>query len=154
MNRSYEVIKSSIDHLAYGVAKQVADEVGSKVNVAELEDVAEFDTVLRNAAAAVVYQVTRVDASPRAPKYSVSFNIGAKTTDDGANLAMTRIIALLAEVCQQGARIELRDYTGEVVSERVFGAMQLIDSIVTPQQFDKQSGIRMITCSGKAVCLE
>lgn len=154
MSRSYEVIKSTIDRLAYDAALQVAADLGKPVKHTELEDVANFDEVLRNAAAAIVYQVTRVDATPRAPKYSVSFNIGAKTTDDGANFTMTRIMAVLAEACQQSARFELRDYTGEEASERVFGTMQLIDSIVTPQQFDKQSGIRMITCTGRAVCFE
>lgn len=147
-NREWVAVKSTLDKI---VRDAVESQGLDQINVAAVDDVADFESVLKSREDAVLYQLVRLSPWPRSPKFEATFNIGAKTTDDGANFDMTRILGELNAVFQLGARFELRDYSGEEASERM-GAMTLIDADVTPQQFDKQSGIRMLSCRAAVLC--
>lgn len=141
-------VKSTLDKIVRAAA--VSQGLGD-IKIAAVDDVADFESVLKSSQRAVLYQLVRLSPWPRAPKFEATFNVGAKTTDDGANFDMTNLIGELSEVFTLGARFDLHDYTGTVASERV-GAMTLVDADVTPQQFDKQSGIRMLSCRAAVLC--
>ena len=152
-NREWEVVKSTLDFLVREAIRAAGLE--GAVGVTEVEDVAEFEKVLQASGPAIVYQVVRMNPDPRPPKYLVGFNVGAKTTDDGANVDMTKLIADLNATFREQERFNLYDYTGDAseglpIHQR--GAVLITSADITPQQFDKMAGLRMISCQAKAVC--
>lgn len=146
---AYAVIKSSIDWAIHEAVSVLAAQ-GYVIPVAEIEDVTQAETILKDAYQACVYQLVSFDESPRAPRYSVMFNVGAKTKDDNANLALSALINSLKSQFATNKRVTLRDFSGVEAGEPV-GAMLVTSAGVAPQVFDKQQGIRMITCHAMAV---
>lgn len=147
-NREWEIVKSTVDKIV-----RDAVELGGldQVRVASVDDTADFETVLQSAEDAVLYQVVRLSPHPRAPKFDLTFNVGAKTTDDGNNFDMAKILGALGDSFKIDARFDLRDYSGEVASDRR-GAMLITRADVMPQTFDKQSGIRLMSCRAAVLC--
>lgn len=150
-SREYMIVKSSIDYLVHTAVEGVAAELARVIQVAEVEDVTQFDTVLKSPDPAAVYQLINLTEKPKAPRFTLSFNIGAKTTDDGANMLSAEILDALGEVFQAEQVFDLRDYSTAADGE-VLGRLMLLSADVAPQQFDKQSGIRMISCKAAVMC--
>lgn len=149
MANEWQVVKSTVDKI---VRDAIASAGLGDIHVTEVEDVSNFESVLQNSDDAVIYQVPRLTPSPRAPKFELTFNVGAKTTDDGANFDLTRILGLLGDTFKQDAWFELRDYSTEEGALVKSGAMVLTDADVVPQQFDKRAGVRLIACRAKLMC--
>lgn len=149
---AYAVMKSSIDKYVRDAARDISDEMGLTIPVAEVEDVTEAEAVLKDAKCACIYQLNRFDEAPRAPRYYAIFNVGVKTKQDNGNLIMTKLINALKNQFKVERRLELRDFTGAVASDRQ-GALLISSSTTHAQAFDKQQGIRMITCSGSVVII-
>lgn len=149
MSREWEVVKSTVDKVVRDAV--AAGGLTAKVNVASVDDTADFESVLQDAKDAVLYQVARLSPDPRAPKFELTFNVGAKTTDDGGSFDMSKILGALGVTFFIGARHSLHDYSGAVASEQR-GALLITHADVMPQQFDKQSGIRMMSCRAAVIC--
>lgn len=149
--REYRIVKSSLDRWVRDVAQRVQAQLGMPVPVAEIEDPAVLDKILANSDPCVVYQLLRVDDSPRAPRFKAAFNVGVKTTDDGSNLLMADLLDEVQGEFKAEARFTLMDYSYDPVTGP-HGTMMVVEAMVAPQQFDKQSGIRMISCQAAVVC--
>ena len=137
-NLEWTAVKTTIDKLVHDLASAVP---GTPLLVGLVDDSANFEEVLGNTKPALLYQVARL--SGRAPKFDLTFNVGAKTTDDASNFLITKFYT--------GAWYALHDYSGAVASEKL-GAMTLVEANVMPSQFDKQSNIRMMSCQAKVLC--
>ena len=87
--------------------------------------------------------------TPRDPLYAVSFQIGARTVNDPANYDIMLLVGKLKEVFNVGASVSIHDYTGASAGPKI-GAMLISEVTVLPQEFDKVSGIRMISLEGRA----
>lgn len=147
---AYAVLKSSLDKYVHDAARAMEQELGVSIPVAEVEDVTEAESVLKDAKLACIYQLIRFEESPRAPRYHAMFNVGVKTKDDSGNTLMTQLVNEVKSIFMAQRRLELRDFTGVTASERK-GALLIASSSAHAQAFDKQQGIRMITCTGHAV---
>lgn len=143
-NLEWTAVKTTVDKLAHDLRVDLPG-----VAIGQVDDSANFESILSNAPPAILYQISKL--SGRAPKFSVTFLIGAKTTDDGNNFELTKMVDAMNDKFFSGARFDLHDYSGDTASGRL-GAMMLTDVDVLPQQFDKQSGIRMLSCSAKVLC--
>lgn len=150
--REYMIVKSTLDFLVHSAVEEVIAELGEQVVVSEVEDVTQLDTVLKERDAAALYQLIKFEEAPRAPRFQLSFNVGAKTTDDGANMLLARILDLLGETFKSTETFDLRDYS-TAADGPVMGRMMLTAVGANPQQFDKQSGIRMISCAASVMCV-
>lgn len=145
-NLEWTAVKTTIDKLVHDLASAVP---GTPLLVGLVDDSANFEEVLGNTKPALLYQVARL--SGRAPKFDLTFNVGAKTTDDASNFLITKVVEAMNDKFYTGAWYALHDYSGAVASEKL-GAMTLVEANVMPSQFDKQSNIRMMSCQAKVLC--
>lgn len=151
-SREWMIVKSTLDRLVNDAVAKVATVTGAAVAVSEVEDVSNFESVLKNSAPAVLYQLLRLNPSPRAPRYEAVFNVGVKTTDDAGNYNLALMLGELQELFKQESRFTLHDYSEAGLETAEYGAMMVTDADVNPQQFDKQSGIRTIGCKAAVLC--
>ena len=151
-SREWMIVKSTLDRLVNDAVAKVATVTGETVAVSEVEDVSNFEGVLKNSAPAVLYQLMRLNPHPRAPRYEAVFNVGVKTTDDAGNYNLALMLGELQELFKQEGRFTLRDYSESGLEATARGAMIITDADVNPQQFDKQSGIRTIGCKAAVIC--
>lgn len=149
--KEYRIVKSSLDRWVRDVAQRMQAQLGYLPPVAEIEDPLVLDKILGNSQACLVYQFLRLDDSPRAPRFKASFNVGVKTTDDGSNLQMADMLDEVQAEFKAEARFELMDYSYDPITGP-HGTIMVVESLVSPQQFDKQSGIRMISCQAAVIC--
>ena len=101
-----------------------------------------------------LYQYTLLSEAPRHPLYDVTFLVGAKTTDDAGNYAMTDLITDLGDLFKSGDSFELFDYSEVEEGQDPGGqiGVLVIGSVDTgPQMFEKQSGIRLLQIEGKVI---
>lgn len=145
-NLEWTAVKTTIDKLVHDLADEFPD---FALAVGLVDDSANFEEVLGNARPAILYQVARLNG--RAPKFDLTFHVGAKTTDDASNFRLTKIVEAMNDKFYNGAWYALHDYSGDVASEKL-GAMTLVEANVMPSQFDKQSSIRMMSCQAKVLC--
>lgn len=151
-SREWMIVKSTLDRLVNDTVAKIATATGNVVAVSEVEDVTNFETVLKDGAPAVLYQLMRLNPNPRAPRFEAVFNIGAKTTDDSGNYVLSEILGELQELFKPGNRFDLRDYSEAGLETVNHGGMLITDGDINPQQFDKQSGIRTIGCKAAVLC--
>ena len=100
-SREWMIVKSTLDRLVNDAVAKVATVTGASVAVSEVEDVSNFESVLKNSAPAVLYQLMRLNPSPRAPRYEAVFNVGVKTTDDAGNYNLALMLGELQELFKQ-----------------------------------------------------
>ena len=150
--REYMIVKSTLDFIVHSAVEGISAELGDALLVAEVEDMALLDSVLKERDAGALYQLIKFDENPRAPRFKLSFNVGAKTTDDAANMLLAKILDALGDTFAVDEAFDLRDYS-TAADGPVLGRMLLTDVGTAPQQFDKQSGIRMISCSAAVMCV-
>lgn len=147
---SYTVLKSSIDKHVRDAALVIAAARGIAIPTAEVEDVTQAEAILKDAPVACLYQLVKFEESPRYPRYSAAFNVGVKSKDDSGNLLMTDLINQLKKVFAADRRLDLHDFSGMLAGPRE-GALMITSATAHAQAFDKQQGIRMISCYGMAI---
>lgn len=151
-SREWMIVKSTLDRLVNDAVAKVSQVTGEPVAVSEVEDVSNFESVLKDSGPAVLYQLMRLNPNPRAPRYEAVFNVGVKTTDDAGNYDMAKMLGELQDLFKQDSRFSLHDYSEAGLEAPNYGAMLITDADVNPQQFDKQSGIRTIGCKAAVLC--
>lgn len=152
MSREWMIIKSSIDKAVNDAVAAAMANTGMTLVVTEVEDALQFEKVLKDPNPAVLYQITRLSPNPRAPRFEASFNVGAKTVDDSGYYDLAKVLGELQERFKQGATLALHDYSDAALQAQRYGSLMVVDADVNPQQFDKQAGIRMLTCRAAVVC--
>ena len=121
---------------------------------AEVDDTLQTGAVFEGQGPALIWQFGTYYPDPRAPMYSVEFSVGAKTTADPGNYELIDLVSQVREMFKPEQVIQLFDYIKpatdplDLVSK---GYMRLISNEISPQHFDRQSGIRFAIIRGKAV---
>lgn len=152
-SREWMIVKSTIDYEVRQAVAAAATENGlTDLPVTEVEDATRFDEVLKSSAPAALYQLTRMSDNPTAPRYSASFNVGAKTTDDAGHYLLAGLLGAIQNRFAKGSTFPLHDYSDAALQGPRYGSLMIVDADVNPQQFDKQSGIRMLTCQAVVLC--
>jgi len=136
--------KSTIDKLGNDLA------VAESLKLIDLDDLALSSELMKSERDALVWEFLTFDTNPVDPLYSFSFRIGARTVNDAANYNILRLVDAVKGVFPVQSRGLVRDYSGAVAGPAV-GTFFITDIRVDPQQYDKNSGLRMILVSGKSV---
>jgi len=136
-------IKSTIDKLAGELATTEG------LSLIDLDNTVEMQELFSSEDNAVVWEYGTLAAEPRDPLYMLTFNIGARTVKDSANYNILSLTGKVQELFKVCSRIEVKDYSG-LVESGVMGYIMPNHAAVTPQQYDKVSGIRMMTVTARA----
>lgn len=139
--------------------KSTIDKAGVDIAVAfggtefvDLDDSVKVAELMSGTKPAVVWTLLTLGEDPIAPLYSVTFGIGAKTTTDPGNYNLTDLLDAVQAVIRKGASIDVRDYSpGGDSGAAKHGTMFITNVYVDPQLFDKESGIRLISVTARAV---
>ncbi len=137
--------------------KSTVDKIGVDLGLAETPQLGFIDldnTVKANEMFAsdddyLIWEMLTLTDDPMDPLYTATFNIGARTVNDPANYDILTLAGKVKAVFKIGQRIDVFDYTGAVVSAKG-GFMMPIDVSVMTQQYERVSGVRMITVTAKA----
>lgn len=137
-------LKSTIDKLGYDLAQ--AEE--PPVAFIDLDNVVNTTALLKTDDTALIWSMSVMVPTPRDPLYAVSFQIGARTVNDPANYDIMLLVGKLKVAFNVGSSVDIFDYTGGTVGSKI-GVLLISNVTVLPQEFDKVSGIRMISLEGK-----
>ena len=138
-------LKSTIDYLA----KQLADARG--LPFLDLAS-AEFDTtVIESDQPAICWDFASIDEAPRDPMWSASFDIGAMTMLDPSQYISLDITGSVSDAFKVGESYEIRDYSGDTLSEVVEGKFYVVSCGLAPVQQDHATNVRFVSVSVRAV---
>lgn len=139
-------VKSTIDK--YGV--DIAQAYGG-VGFVDLDDTVKVAELMSSTQSAIVWTMLTLGEDPIAPLYSLTFGIGAKTTTDPGNYNLSELLDAVKLVIKKGSTLPLKDYSPDGDGTTTRGTMTVTDVFVDPQLFDKESGIRLISVTARAV---
>ena len=135
--------KSTVDKMAFDVA------TSNSLKLIDMDDVTAIEDLLGSNKNAFVWEFLTFDDAPKDPLYAFAFRIGARTTNDAANYNILSLLGSIKAAFTIGTTYEVIDYSG-VAAGPSEGYMIVTGVQVEPQEFDKQSGIRTATISGRA----
>lgn len=138
-------LKSTVDKIGYDLAQAESP----AVEFVDLDNVVNTTALLKTDDTALIWSMGLLVPTPRDPLYSVSFHIGARTVNDPANYDIMLLVGKLKEVFNVDSFVDIHDYTGVSVGPKL-GVLRISRVAVMPQEFDKVSGIRMISLEAKA----
>jgi hypothetical protein len=134
--------KSTIDKLALGLAVQQG------VELVDLDDVVKTQELFSSDRNAVVWEFNTFTDSPRDPLYLLTFNIGGRTVRDSANYQILKLSGEISKLFDLCAKLEIKNYSTPLEGP-LLGCFFPTEVVVSPQQYDKVAGIRMMTVTGR-----
>ena len=138
-------LKSTIDKIGYDLAQTESP----PVQFVDLDNVVNTTELLTSEDTALIWSMSVLAPTPRDPLYSCAFSIGARTVNDPANYDIMLLVGKLKAAFNIGSTIAIFDYTGVTAGPKV-GILTVSNVAVMPQEFDKVSGIRMVSLEAKA----
>lgn len=136
-------LKSAIDKLGHTLA------VSKGLTYVDLDDVTATAGLFASADSAIVAEFGTLEGDPKDPLYAGSFRIGARTVQDPGNYDILKLVGDVQALFPEGDRIEVND-SYEVAETGVQGVLIPGEAIVSPQQYDMSSGLRLIEITFKA----
>jgi len=140
-----KALKSTIDKIGYDLGQLEAP----PISFIDLDNTVNVEELLQSEETALVWELTGFSASPKDPLYRCHLSVGARTVNDPANYEILDLTGTLIESFSVGTIIDIKDYTGTVAGAKL-GVLSITSSVVTPQQFDKVSGIRLTSFNAVA----
>lgn len=141
------IIKSTVDYLA-GL---LATEVG--VPFIDLDGAELSAGLLETDQSALAWSLATLSEDPRDPLWTMEFEIGAKTSNDPSQYTSLDLVSLVRKQFYVGAVMDVMDYTGTAAPTVKAGKL-IISSVATaPQQFDRTSGLRLVSVTAKVMRL-
>lgn len=145
--------KSTLDKLVGDLAAELSAAAPSAnpVKFFDMDDHEGLRQVQASAEHALVYQYMTLAEDPSHPLYQAEFVVGAKTSQDSGNYAMTDLLTDIQGRFTKGAYFDLMDYSGETMPTELLGSMMLISCTPSPQMFENSAGIRVFQISAKVM---
>jgi hypothetical protein len=138
-------IKSTLDTLGVGMAQSLTP----PALFVDLDDVTATEEVFSSTTPAILWELGRLDESPRDPLYALTFSVGVRTSNDAANYTIMNLVGKLKEVFPIGRRILVADLSDSGTPAPI-GQMIITKVDLNPQVYDRTSGIRMVSVIGRA----
>jgi len=138
-------LKSTIDKLGLDIAQAETP----AVKFVDLDNVVNTTQLLKSEDTALAWTMSVLTPTPRDPLYAVSFQIGARTVNDPANYDIMTLVGKLKATFNVDSSVDIHDYTGATAGPKI-GVLRISGVTVLPQEFDKVSGLRMISLEGRA----
>lgn len=139
-------LKSTVDKIGYDLAQAEVP----PIPFIDLDNVVNTAELLTSEQNAYVWNMAILAAVPKDPLYSCMFTVGARTINDPANYDIMKLVGKLKVAFNVGSSLDIKDYTGAVAGDKI-GVLTVARVAVLPQEFDKVSGIRLISLEAKAV---
>ena len=139
-------LKSTLDKKGFDLA------AAEGLTLVDLDDLVTTSELFHTNRNALVWEFSGISPDPAHPLYGFHFKMGARTVSDAANYNILRLVDDLSAAFEVGTRHEIHDLSGAVAGPLV-GTMFVTDIRVDPQMYDKDSGIRMVSVSGKCIRL-
>jgi hypothetical protein len=121
---------------------------------AEVDDMLQTDAVFKAEGPALLWQFGAYTPDPRAPLYSIEFSVGARTVADPGNYTLIDLVSQVRDVFKADQEFQLYNYIlastapADTVSK---GFVRVVSNEISPQMFDRMSGIRYAVVRAKAV---
>lgn len=138
-------VKSSIDHLAV----QLAD--SNDLPVVDLDSAGLVAELMESDQTAIVWAIGGLSEGPMDPLWFLDFDIGVKTSHDPAQYKSLDVTSLLTDVFRVGSSIPVRDYSGDTASEQVYGEIFITNTVASPLQPDRLSGVRLLNVQARVI---
>lgn len=150
----YLAVKSTLDAVMNEIKTSFLATYPSLL-ACDLDDTAETDNVLAGSAPALVWRINSLQEDPIDPLYHWKFLVGVKTTKDSGNYNLSDLMArLAAAMSAKRDTIIIMDYSGDLVDglpTEKLGSVRITSVDTTPQQFDHQSGVRLLSINAKVI---
>lgn len=138
-------LKSTIDKIGWDLA-QAED---PPVEFIDLDNIVNTTELMTSEDTALIWRMAVLVEEPSDPLYACSFTIGARTVNDPANYDIMLLVGKLSTLFREGVIVDIHNYTGASVGPKV-GVLTITKVTVLPQEYDKVSGIRMVSLEGRA----
>lgn len=138
-------LKSTIDKIGFDLGQAES----SSLSFIDLDNVVNTTKLLQSVDSAYVWSMALLAPAPRDPLYVCSFMIGARTVNDPANYDIMLLVGKLKEYFSVDSSVDIQDFTGETPGPKL-GVLTITGVTVMPQEYDKVSGIRMVSLQGRA----
>ena len=137
-------VKSTLDRMGNDLVTASSADSG-----ANLDDTVNVDEIFKSDDSTILWQLVSVEEAPSDPLYIVQFAIGAKTTEDAGNYDLIAFQNEVNNLFHKNAIVDLYDYSQGAQTTKK-GSMTITEAMLTPQEFDNESGIRMQVFAAKA----
>lgn len=138
-------LKSTIDKLGVDLAAAQSP----SLKFIDLDNTVKMQEMFDSEDDALVWEMQTLADTPADPLYTATFNIGARTVNDPANYDILSLAGKVKAIFKLGQKIDIYDYTGAVASAKG-GTLIPTEVSVMVQQYERVSGIRMLTIVAKA----
>ena len=138
-------LKSTIDRIGLDLAEAETP----PLKLVDLDNVVNTTELMTSEDSALIWSMSVLVPTPTDPLYGCSFTIGARTVNDPANYDIMLLVGKLSTYFQEGVIIDIKDYTGAVAGPKI-GVLTITRNTLLPQEYDKVSGIRMVSVEGRA----
>lgn len=147
------IVKGTIDKL---VSDKCAALQGQYPGLqwAEVDDMLQTDAVFKAEGPALLWQFGAYSPDPRSPLYEIEFSVGARTVADPGNYALIDLVSQVRDVFRANQEFQLFNYilaTTAPIDAVSKGFVRVVSNEISPQMFDRMSGIRYAVVRGKAV---
>lgn len=137
-------LKSAVDRLIVDLGTEMG------LPVVDMDSAGLMAELLDSDQAALVWAIGSLQEAPMDPLWLVDWDVGVKTSLDPAQYKSLDVVSRLAESFKVGTRIEIRDYTGDVVGDTVHGWLHIISAAAAPSQADRLAGVRLMNVQARA----
>lgn len=138
-------VKSTISALC----QTLATELGAER--VDLDDLVNVEEVLTGKKACILHEMNVCRPKPD-PMWEVSFNVGAKTSDDPGSYKLIEYYARVQDLFSPRSNFTVYDYSVEEGTDPVrMGWMTVVEGQGGAQQLSERSGIRLVTVTMRGV---
>lgn len=137
--------KSTIDKLGY----ELGQAQSPVLKFVDLDNTVKTKEMFDSNDDALVWEMLTLTDAPKDPLYMATFNIGARTVNDAANYDILALAGKVKAVLLIGGKVDIFDYSGAVAGPKG-GFFMPIDVSVMSQQYERVSGVRMLTVTARA----
>lgn len=140
-------LKSTIDKAGVDLGKTFIP----PLPLVDLDDTVNVTKFLQSGKDGLVWEYLTLEPLPRDPLYSVAFRIGARTTNDASNYSLLGFAGAVKRRFREGEDLTIHDYSSAIASSSVLGILHITQVMVDPQQFDRESCLRLVMINGRAI---
>jgi len=144
-------VKSTLDKIMMDIRQDFEDGGVANIKGVDLDDIKQVDIDLGGTDPCVVWQLASLDQHPRDPLWMMKFAAGVKTTADKGNYNLAEFMSKISASFAIDKIIEIYDYSEDTPDPTKVGTVTVCSHEINPQQFDHQSGLRLLVINSKVI---